>query len=277
MTLSNRNTIFKAGIILASFSLLLGIAVSVITVPVYAYMEAEIAIRPEGFFQAFLGRHFEARLLAVHFIVLFLALYSLISIALIYFYFEKTQAPEILFIAFFAASFVPEILRLVLPLGRVYEVPSLYMLGVSRIILFGRYFGIFSLFAASVHAAGYQSQQQRNSILIILATTLFMALSIPIDTQTWNSNLTMLSGYTSMFGLIEVGIFLITATSFFIAAWPRGSKEFVFIGTGSVLALLGRDILLRADTWAGLPMGLLLLTIGTWLICVRLHRIYLWL
>ena len=277
MTLSNRNVAFKAGIVLSSLSLLLGIVVSLIAVPVYAYMDAEIAIRSEGFFNTFLGSHSEASLLAVHFTVLFLALYSLVSIALIYFFFEKTQSPEILFVAFFAASFTPEVLRLALPLGLVYEIPSLYLLATSRVILFGRYFGIFSLFAASVHAAGYQSQQQRNSILIILAASLFVALNIPVDTQIWNSNLTMLSGYASMFGLIEGGVFLVTAVSFFIAAWPRGSKEFVFIGTGSVLALIGRNFLLQADTWAGLPVGLLLLAGGTWLICVRLHRIYLWL
>jgi len=277
MTLSNRNAVLKAGIILSSLCLLVGIVASIETVPVYAYMEAGTTLRSEGFFYAFLGRHFEARLLAVHFIVLSLALYSLLSTALIYFFFEKTQSPEILFVAFFAASFVTEVLRLVLPLGQVYEIPSLYLLAASRIILFGRFFGIFSLFAASVHAAGYQSQEQRNTILIIVATTLFVALGVPIDTQTWDSSLTMLSGYVSMFRLIEIGTFLITAASFFIATWPRGSRGFIFIGIGSVLALLGRGILLRADTWAGLPMGMFLLAAGTWLICTRLHKIYLWL
>jgi len=277
MTLSNRNAVFKAGIILSSLCLLIGIVASVETVPFYAYMEAEITLRPEGFFYSLVGRHFEVRLLAVHFIVLFLTMYSLLSIAFIYFFFEKTQSPEILFVAFFTASFIPEILRLVLPLGQIYEIPSLYLLAASRIILFGRYFGIFSLFAASVHAAGYQAQEQRNTILIIVATTLFVALSVPIDTQTWDSSLTMLSGYASMFRLIEIGTFLITAASFFIAAWPRGSRGFTFIGVGSVLALLGRGILLRADTWAGLPVGMFLLALGTWLICTRLHKIYLWL
>ncbi|MCL2193351.1 MAG: hypothetical protein FWB78_08145 [Treponema sp.] len=277
MTLSNRNAVFKAGIILSSLCLLLAVASLFITSPVYVYMEAEIAVRPDGFFQALLGRPFEARLLAVHFIVLFLALYSLLSIAFIYFFFEKTQSPEILFVAFFAASFSLEVLRLILPLGQIHEIPSLYLLMASRIILFGRYFGIFSLFAASVHAAGYQSQQQRNTIMIVVAATLFVALSTPIDTKIWDSSLAMLSGYASMFRLVEVGLLIITAASFFIAAWPRGSREFFPIGVGSILALLGRNILLQADTWAGLPTGLLFLVAGTWLICKRLHRIYLWL
>jgi len=277
MTLSNRNTVFKAGIAISALCLLIGIIASIETVPVYEHMEAEITLRPDSFAQAFLERHFETRLLAVHFTALLLALYSLLSIVFIYFFFEKTQAPEIFFVAFFAASFAPEVLRLVLPLGRVYEIPSLYLLMASRIILFGRYFGIFSLFAASVYAAGYQSQQQRNAVLIIVATALFVSLSVPVDTQTWDSSLTMISGYASMFGLIGIGTFLITVASFFIAARQRGSGEFIFIGIGSVLALIGRNILLRTDTWVGLPIGMLFLAAGTWLICPRLHRIYLWL
>ncbi|MCL2600815.1 MAG: hypothetical protein FWD88_06510 [Treponema sp.] len=277
MTLSNRNTVFKAGIAISALCLLIGIIASIETVPVYEHMEAEITLRPDSFAQAFLERHFETRLLAVHFTVLLLALYALLSIVFIYFFFEKTQAPEIFFVAFFAASFAPEVLRLVLPLGRVYEIPSLYLLMASRIILFGRYFGIFSLFAASVYAAGYQSQQQRNAVLIIVATALFVSLSVPVDTQTWDSSLTMISGYASMFGLIGIGTFLITVASFFIAARQRGSGEFIFIGIGSVLALIGRNILLRTDTWVGLPIGMLFLAAGTWLICTRLHRIYLWL
>jgi hypothetical protein len=80
-----------------------------------------------------------------------------------------------------------------------------------------------------------------------------------------------------MFKLIEAGTFLLATTSFFIAAWSRSSHEFIFIGIGAIFAFLGRNILLNADTWVGLPVGLLILATGTWLICTRLHKVYLWL
>jgi hypothetical protein len=128
-----------------------------------------------------------------------------------------------------------------------------------------------------VFAGGIKAQNQRNSILIITVTTLIITLGVPIDTQAWDSSLNMINGYTSMFKLIEGGTFFITTISFFIAAWSRSSHEFVLIGAGSVLAFLGRNIFLNADTWAGLPIGLLFLAAGTWLICTRLHKVYLWL
>ena len=62
-----------------------------------------------------------------------------------------------------------------------------------------------------------------------------------------------------------------------LAAWSRSSREFMLIGVGVILAFLGRDLLLNADTWEALPAGLLFLVTGTWLICTRLHKVYLWL
>ena len=277
MTLSERNTVFKAGIAFSSLCLLICIAASVKAIPAYASMEAEIARYSGGVFQALARNFFSVRLLAAHCCIAFMALYSFFSIFFIYRSFEKTQSPEIIFIVFFAASFSPEALRLVLPLGQVYNIPSMYLLMASRIILFSRYFGIFSLFAASVYAVGFMAQKQRSVTMILVVTTMVIALGVPIDTQTWDSSLNMINGYTSMFRLIGIGTFLIATITFFIAAWSRGSHEFVSIGTGSVLAFLGRNILLSADTWAGPPAGLLALAAGTWLICTNLHKVYLWL
>jgi hypothetical protein len=277
MTLSERNLVFKLGIVLSFLCLLISISISMKVFPVYASMETEITRRSEGVFRTLIEKFFEVKLLAVHGCILVSVLYSFFSIIFIYYFFEKTQSPEILFVVFFVASFSLEALRLILPLGRVYEFPSLYQLTASRIILFSRYFGIFSLFTAGVFASGFKSQQQRNIIMIITVTTLIITLGVPIDTQTWDSSLNMINGYTSMFRLIEAGTFLLTIISFFIAAWSRSSPEFVFIGVGSALAFLGKNILLNADTWMGLPIGLLFLVAGTWLICTRLHKVYLWL
>jgi len=277
MTLSDRNIIFKAGIILSFLCFCICIAASIKAIPVYAMMEAEITQRSEGVFQAIIGKFFGARLLAVHCCIMVLVLYSLLTIVLNNYFFEKTKSPEILFVVFFAASFSLEVLRLIIPLGQVYDFPSLYALTASRVILFGRFFGIFSLFTASIYGAGYEMQRQRYVVIIITVTSLLIAMGIPIDTQTWDSGLNMVIGYTTMFRLIDAGTALITAISFFIAAWSRGPRGYIFIGAGSVLVFLGRNILLNADTWAVLPIGIPLLAVGTWLICTNLHRIYLWL
>ena len=277
MTLSIRNSLFKAGMILSFLCLVICVVASIKTIPVYSLMETEITRRSGGFFQAIIGKYFNARLLAVHFGILAAVVYSFLSIILTYYFFEKTQSPEILFVAFFTASFSLESLRLILPLGQIYAIPSLYSLAASRVILFARHFGIFSLFAASLFAAGYGAQRQRNVIMLMIITALIIALGVPIDTQTWDSSLNMINGYASLFRLIEAGTFLITIVSFFIAAWSRGSRDFAVIGAGSALAFFGRAIMLSADAWMGIPAALVLLAAGTWMVCTSLHKIYLWL
>jgi hypothetical protein len=277
MTLSGRNSVFQAGILLTALCALFVASAAFVTLPACPALAAEVVRRSEGFFHAIIGRFLQTNLFAVHASIAGAVLYALIALILIYHSFETTQSPEILFVAFFAGSFAAEAARLILPLGLIYEIPGLYLLMASRILLFSRYFGIFSLFVASVFAAGLEVQGYRTVILTITTATLIIALGVPIDTQTWDSSLNMINGYVSLFRLIETSVVLFTVISFFIAAYSRGSKEYAVIGTGALLVFFGRNLLLHADTWASPVPGILLLSFGTWFICVRLHRIYLWL
>jgi hypothetical protein len=204
-------------------------------------------------------------------------LYALITMIFVYYFFEKTQSPEILFFAFFVVSFAFESLRVMVPLRVILDLPSLYLLLSSRVMLFARSFGIFSLFAASVYAAGLGEQKQGNIVFIIAIAAMITALGVPIDSLTWDSSLMMLYGYTAMLKMMEAGIVLITMLSFFISAYSRGSKEYIFIGIGSLLVFWGRAVLLSADTWITPLPGMILLMVGTWIICDQLHRVYLWL
>ena len=277
MTLSGRNGLFKAEIVLAAFSTLIVIAASFVVLPAYPSLAAEITRHSEGLFHVLTSRFQQINLYAVHASIAGSVLYALLVLVLIYHSFETTQSPEILFVSFFAGSFSLEAARLILPLREFYEIPSLYLLIASRTLLFGRYFGIFSLFAASVYAAGLEVRKQRNVILVITVATLIIALGVPIDTQTWDSSLNMINGYTSLFRLLETGVVLITVISFFIAAYSRRSEEYTRIGAGAFLAFLGRNLFLNADTWISPVPGILLLSVGIWFICTQLHKIYLWL
>jgi len=239
-------------------------------------MESGITLRSQGIFHSLFEKPLDASFIAVYICIAFSVLYSILTLIFIYFSFEKTQSPEIIFVAFFALSFAPEIFRLVLPFSRVFIVSPLYVLMISRVILFSRCFGIFSLFAAGINAVGFEAQRQRNVVLIIIVTSLVIALGVPVDIHAWDSGLNVLSGYKSMSRLIEAGVFLLTTISFFIAAWQRSSREYIFAGAGTVLVFLGRIILLTADTWAGPATGPVFLALGTWLICTNLHKVYLW-
>jgi hypothetical protein len=273
MTLSGRNIIFRIEILLAAAVFVFIALMAFRAVPACPGIAGEASRRIPGLFQYFL----EADPYAPFASLAGAAAYALVSLVLIYYFFEKTQAPEILFVTLFALSFSAEGMRIVTLLQGTQVIPALYLLISSRILLFGRFFGLFSLFAASVYAAGLDRQKERDIVFIIAIITLLISLRVPIDVLTWDSSYNMINGYTSLFSMVEIGILLITVIGFFIAAWSRGASEYVAIAIGSFLTFTGRHLLLSADTWLGALLGILLLAAGTRFICTRLHKVYLWL
>ena len=242
-------------------------------IPLYASIDMENFRRSAGFIlKIFSG--IKPNIFAVHTAIAALALYVLTTLILILHYFEKTPAPELPFCVFFILSLSFESVRLILPLEHFYNISSFYLLLTSKILLFSRNFGLFSLFAASVYAAGLETKKQRNFIFINAITALIIALGTPVDTFTWKANLEPVNGYASIFYMLNIGLFLITIAGFLIAAYTRKSREYIFISLGTLLALTGRNILLSADAWIGLA-GIVLLFSGTGFICIYLHKVYL--
>jgi hypothetical protein len=276
MTLSERNNVFKAGICIASGGLVFMVITAFVIIPAYPPVLGETTRRSAGIIQGLAAFFLKPSPYVPLVSMISAVLYAFIAIIVIYYYFEKTQSPEILYIGFFVLSFALEASRIMIPLKIRYELPSVYLIMASRVLLFGRYFGIFSLFVASVYAANLKVQSQRSSIFIIALITLMTALGIPIDGLSWDSSLCMIRGYSTMFSIVEVGVVLISLVSFFISAYTRGIKEYAFIGIGSFLVILGRNMLFSADTWITPFPGALLLALGTWSICTQLHKIYLW-
>jgi len=276
MTLSERNIIFKAGLLFPAIILAFVTIVSFSIMPLYHTVIVNAPHRSSGFVQEFVTHFFNPQSYAPFVSILIAVVYAFVATIVIYYRFKKTQSPEILYIVFFVLSFVFEASRIMLPINLKYDLPNLYLIVSSRFLLFGRYFGIFSLFAASVYATGFEVQKQKITILVIALISLVISLKIPIDGLSWDTSLCMVSGYNAMFNIIEMGIALITLISFFIASYSRGLKAYLFVGFGAFLVMLGRAVLFTADTWITPFPALLILIIGTWFICTKLHSVYLW-
>jgi len=283
MTLSERNTFFKIGIFFCAAVVLLVLAVSFFIIPIYSQgTEHDLSLdenarRPDYFFKVITGFILGNNYYAVHISLVLAALYSLIGLCLIHSFFERTPTPEILFISIFTISLSFEFIRFFLPLNLLLNFPSIYLRISARVLLFARFFGIFSLFTAGLAAAGLDVQKTRNSIFIITLAALVIIGSVPIDVHSWDTGFNMIIGNKNMFRMIEILIFITTIISFFIAAKIRDSKEYVYAAVGVMLALIGRTILLGTDNWIGTTQGILFLSYGTYHICSKVHKIHLWL
>jgi hypothetical protein len=277
MTLQVRNNCFRAGIVLSALALVLIGAAAYKIIPAYPKAAVQAVMRPPGPVQGLIAMFLDPAPYAPFASTLGAVIYALVSAILIFYFFEKTQSPEILFVSLFVMSLAFECIRIMVPLKTALEFSNEYLVMTARILVFGRFFGLFSLFAAGICAAGLEVEKQQHIVFIIAVAALVIALGIPIDSLAWDSALNMVSGYASMFMALEAGVVLITMASFFVSAYTRGTGEFFAAGAGIFLVYAGRHILFNADTWIALLPGLAVISAGTWFICTRLHRIYLWL
>ncbi|MDR1072359.1 MAG: hypothetical protein LBL45_01610, partial [Treponema sp.] len=142
------------------------------------------------------------------------ALYALAAIIYIYRFFEKTQSPEILYFGFFVSSLAFEACRVMIPLANVNELASVYVVIAGKTLLFGRYFGVFSLFAAGVYASGFNAQIQKYTIIILISVSVIFAVEAPIDGFSWDAALNVTNGYSKLFKTVEMSVAAITLTSF---------------------------------------------------------------
>jgi len=277
MTLSARNNFFKGGIVFAAVSLVFTASGGYFAFGALPETAAAAGLRSHGFIQQTAFNLTEASAYVPYWTMLGITAYSLISIILIYYFFENTRSPEILFFSFFIMSLSFEFIRILLPLKQVYSFPSMYLITASRVLFFGRYLGLFSLFAAGVYAAGLEMRKQENAFIILVLASLYIALNIPVDCLVWDSTFVLHTGYNTMLRMAEAGILAITIITFFVSAYTRSSKNYIFIGIGTFLVFAGRNIIFSSDTWITPLPGLLFMAAGTWFVCTRLHREYLWL
>ncbi|MDR0474599.1 MAG: hypothetical protein LBH43_13120 [Treponema sp.] len=276
MTLQTRNNYFKAGSIISALALAFVISAAFAALPAYPEAMEESAFRSSGLVQWFLNGRMAVSPYIPFISTLGAAVFSLVTLIVIRYSFEKTQSEEIFYIGCFALSMAFECFRIVVPLKNAIGLPGIYLYISSRLLIFGRCLGLFSLFAAGICAAGLRIEKQRNMVITAITVAMILALGIPIDGLSWDSSLNMQSGYVPMFLLVEAGLPVITVLSFFVAAHIRSAKEYIAIGLGILMVFAGRNILLESDTMITPWPGLLFLSAGAWLACSRLHRIYLW-
>jgi len=277
MTLSERNNFFKIGIVLCSICTLFVAAASFMIIPVFSKIMGEYTRRPGNIFQLLTGFFIGSSYYAVYISLAASVLYSLISIIFIYFFFERTSSPEILYIAIFTISFALEAIRFILPLQHIFYFSLFYVGLATRILLFARFFSIFSLFTAGLSAAGLEIQRTRNVIFVLIITSMVITISVPIDSSNWDTSLNIVNSYNTMFTLVSAAVFITTMISFFIAAKIRDTREYSSIAVGVMLALAGRGFVVNVDNWTSLIPGIILLSFGTVILCSKLHKIHLWL
>jgi hypothetical protein len=202
--------------------------------------------------------------------------YALAMLIFIYYMFEKTQSTEVHFFIFFVLSLLFEILRLSIPSRIAFNLPGILLGFSAHALVFCRFFGMFSLFIASLVASGLKIEKEESLLFPLIIITLCLSIAVPINTFTYDTTLCLANGYPAIFRVMTYLVAFFSTLSFFYGAWHSGTKEYFAVGVGTLLAFLGRGILIDADFYLLAVTGFAMLSAGSCLICLNLRKLYLW-
>ena len=277
MTLSVRNNILKVGIGLSAIFLCFVLYGGYLAFDAFPGAAASSIQRANGIVPVLSISQAEPSAYVPFWAAVVVSGFSFFSLILIYYFFGKTQSPEIFFIALFVFSLAFEIVRVAVPLRMVYSFPASYLINTAKILFFCRCFGLFALFTASVYAAGMDAQKQQILFIPLVLASLLFAMNVSEDVLVWNSTFVLWNGYKAVISKAEMSIIAVTVLTFFISAYTSGFKNYLFVGIGTLFAFLGRDILINSDNWITPIPGLVFLVFGVWFACSHLRKVYLWL
>jgi len=251
MTIVFRNTTMTIGIVLA-FCITLGI--TFIVFPVFLSIEAVQGIN-----------------------ILFLSLFSFVCALLFRITFSKTLAPELFFFTIFILTFSFEMFRLLFLYFDIRSYPFIFGIIVTRIVHFGRFLRIFSIFTAGLFACSLSNPKTGIYLGIGILLALGYAIGIPVDAA--ESTGTLLYGvgiahYTRViFAIGEV----LSVINFILAGILKNTREYYFMAIAFFITLAGGTMLIAfPQRLLFLAIGVPLLLAGTILFGKRSHELYLW-
>lgn len=204
------------------------------------------------------------------------AAFSSLCLAYILATFRKTVSSEIFFFSFWVLSLGLEALRLLVLRLATGGQPVGSVIFVSRMVLGFRLGGVFSLFAASLYAAGFRNEKLGSSLAVIFFVALTLAWAMPIDTGVHETGFLLRPGYRTMAVVLAAVLALATVLDFFYASFSTGELSYRIVALGAGLAFAGQALVLAMWQPFAVAAGLALLALGSWLLVSRLHAYYLW-
>jgi hypothetical protein len=173
--------------------------------------------------------------------------------------YSKTYSPEMLFVMLFAASLALDAWRLGILLVHGWELGPPLTAILTRLILFGRFFGLLCLLASSLYAVGMRFSQYGVLIGGMGLLAFSLASLLPLDTTLFEPDFLYRVGDRQGYLFLRVILGLLILANFLIAIRLRGSRRFLLVAVAALLLLLGKELVQHgvAPVAAGIGLGML--------------------
>ena len=188
----------------------------------------------------------------------------------------KTASAELFFFSIWAFSLGFESLR-IFSLGFLIQNANLgTMAFITRLVMFGRYFGLVNLFMGSMLAVGFKQERMGGVLTAAFLLALFFATVQPVNSGVPAPDFLVDRGFGFLMSLFDSALVTMTLINY-VVAW-RMNRDTAFLASGAGLALcVLAAMLLRSNysVWL-IPPAIGFLLSGGWLHIKSMNGYYLW-
>lgn len=275
MTLSSRNTVLV--VMLAAALLLLAVGIGT---TVWALNSGgELSAFLEHPLQVWWSAQRDAKpqdLLWVLGALLLVPAGGIVGGALFLVSFRKTAAPEIFLFTVMLLSLAFDAARPAYLLLDSYDVPWYFGVVLSRVVYFGRFFGLFCAFGASLFAVGTQYQRLGTILMVAFVLSFSLAYAVQIDSLGFMATLQYRLADGKGIAVLFVALQALAVVNFVAGSYIRGTSDYVFLAIGIALASVGRELTFFPAGPVHVLGGTALLLAGAVVFAKKTYALYLW-
>ena len=207
--------------------------------------------------------------------IIFEIIYVCITTMIIYHSFEKTQAPDIAFFLIFLAACLCDSSRFFIPVFRLADSYSTFLLKLGNVHLFARLLAPLGLMGNTILCSDELKQNTDRNCLITIIIALFFSELIPLNTAVILPNYCVSYGYVKAIRLTSFLIIILSAVYLFFDNKKNEYRQIMTLGF--IMLSVGYTLLFYCYNILGFAAGLLLLGFGTSFYLNEVHKHYLWL
>ena len=201
---------------------------------------------------------------------------ALTAVIVLHRFFRKSTSPEIFFFLSFLLTLGFEASRggtlLLLHAGT----PAYYGEMLTRVLFFGKFFGLLLLFSGGLLATGVQYQKHEMILGLCFIGSFAFAFAVPIDNSVLDAGLRYGAGIRWEISIITLFIEGFTIVNFVLARFLNTGDERTWMAVGAAIIILGRELLFSTTNPVVAAAAFALFCAGIILFGTKTHSLYMW-
>jgi hypothetical protein len=176
--------------------------------------------------------------------------------------YRRTDSAELLFLMLFCLSLCLETWRLGNLIFPVLGLSQYLSVGITRLVLFSRFFGLLCLLVASLYAVGMRYGQYPVLIGGMAVLALALAGVLPLDTSLYEPTFLFKLGDRWGYFFVRMILAVLMVVDFVVAARVRRSRRFTVAALAAFLLFTGRELLQYGIAPLPIVLGTAALIVG---------------